>query len=95
MRVTIVLLCLFVGTARLWLLNGQLFTNAIFAIPFYLAAAIVSAASFLDPRRPGWRRWAWGLATLLTVLLAAFTVLSLPSAYRFQEGFNKALARPR
>jgi hypothetical protein len=93
MKVIIVLLCLFVGTARLGLLNGQTFTNALYALPFFLAAAVISAATFLDRRTSGYRRWAWGLATFLTAFLVAVTLLSLPSAYRSQEGFNEAPRR--
>jgi hypothetical protein len=94
MKVTIVLSCLLVGTAWLCLLNGQTFTNSLVALPFFLAAVVVSAAAFLEPRLSNSRRWAWGVATFVTVLLTAFTVLSLPSAYRFQEGFNQAMRGP-
>jgi hypothetical protein len=95
MKATIVLSCLILGIVPQLLLNGQVFTHAIVALPFLTAATVVSGATFLDPRMSVPRRWAWGFTTLLTALLAAFTLLSLPSAYRFQEGFNKALARHR
>jgi hypothetical protein len=95
MKVIIVLLCLFVGITRLWLLNGQTFTNALIALPFFSAAVALSAASALRHRTPGYQRMAWGLVTMLTAILAIGILVSLPSAYRFQEGFNKALARPR
>jgi hypothetical protein len=95
MKATIVFCCVILGVVPQLLLNGQVFTNALVALPFLTTAAVVSAATFLDRRTPGRRRWAWGFATVLTALLVAVTLLSLPSAYRFQEEFNQVLPRLR
>lgn len=90
MRAAIVLVCLCVGVVPLWLLNGQTFTNSVIALPFFLVPIVLCAATALDRRTPEHQRRAWRLATMLTALLAIGLLLTLPSAYRFQEGFNKA-----
>ena len=89
MRVTIVLACLCIGAIPLFLLNGQTFTNTLIALPFFLISIVLSAAFHLDRRTRESQKRAWSLATLLLILLASGIVLTLPGAYRSQEGFNK------
>jgi hypothetical protein len=86
-----VLVCLCVGVSPLCLLNGQTFTNSLIALPFFSASIVLCAAFALDRRTPEDRRRAWRLATMLTALLAISILLTLPSAYRSQQGFNKAI----
>ena len=89
MRVTIVLFCLCVGLIPLCLLNGQTFTNSLIALPFFLAPIVLGVSFALDRRTPADQKRAWRLATMLMALLAIGILLTLPSAYRFQEAFNK------
>ena len=93
MRVTIVLVCLCVGVIPLLLLNGQTFTNTLIALPFFLISIVLCAAFALDRRTQEDQKRAWRLATMLMALLAIGILLTLPWAYRFQEGFNKAVRR--
>ncbi len=93
MRVTIVLVCLCVGLIPLCLLNGQSFTNTLIALPFFLVPIVLCAAYSLDRRTPEDQKRAWRLATMLMALPAIVIFFTLPSAYRFQEGFNKAIRR--
>ncbi len=91
MRVAIVLVCLCMGAIPLCLLNGQTFTNALIALPFFLVPIVVCAAFAQDQRTPDDQKRAWRLATMLTALLAISIILTLPSAYRSQERFNKVI----
>ncbi len=92
MRVAIVLMCLSVGLVPLLLLNGQTFTNRLVAIPVFLVPIVLCARFAMDRRTPDVQRRAWRLATMMMVLLAIIVILTLPSAYRFQAGFNKTRA---
>ncbi len=91
MRVIVVLVCVCVGVIPLWLLNGQTFTNTLIALPFFLIPIVLCAVFALDRRIPEDQKRAWRIATMLMALLAIGILLTLPSAYRFQEGFNKAI----
>jgi hypothetical protein len=88
-RVAVILVCLCVGAIPLCLLNGQTFTNALVALPFFLIPVILCAAFALDRRTPDDRRRAWRFATTLTTILSVSVLFTLPSAYRFQNGFNE------
>jgi hypothetical protein len=94
-RVTIVLACLLLGVVPLLQLNGQAFTNALIALPLFLAATALCIATSLDRRTPEHRKSAWRLATMLTGLVAMIIILSLPSARRSQAGFNESIIRAR
>ncbi len=91
----LVCLCIFVGLNPLLLLNGQTFTNTLIAFPFFLVPVVLCAAHALDRRTPKDHKRAWRLATMLMALLTIVLLLSLPSAYRFQKGFNSAVHRAR
>lgn len=90
MRVAIVLVCLCVTVIPLLLLDGQTFTNSLSALTLFLVPIVLCAKCALDPRTPEGQKRAWRLATMLMGLLAICILVQLPSAYRFQEGFNKA-----
>jgi hypothetical protein len=94
-RTTIVVACLFLGVLPLLQLNGQAFTNALIALPFFLAATALCSATALSGRTPEHRKRAWRFATMLTGLVAIVIILGLPSARRFQAGFNKSIIRAR
>lgn len=85
--------CICVGVIPLLLLNGQTFTNTLIALPFFLVPIVLCATFALDRRTPERQKRAWRLATMLMALLAIVILLTLPWAYRFQEGFNKAVRR--
>jgi hypothetical protein len=89
-RAAIVVVCLCVGVIPLLLLNGQTFTNSLIALSYFLVSIVLCVATALDRRIPEDHQIAWRLSTMLTALLVLGILLSLPSAYRFQEGFNKA-----
>jgi hypothetical protein len=92
-RTTIVVACLFLGVLPLLQLNGQAFTNALVALPFLLATTALCIATALDRRTPEHRKRAWRLATMLTALLATVIIVGLPSARRYQAGFNESIIR--
>ncbi len=92
MKVAIVLLFLCLGLIPLWLLNGQIFTNTLVAIPFFLVPIVLCARFAMDRRTPEEQMRAWRLATVLAALLAIIILLTLPSAYRFQAAFNRTKA---
>jgi len=94
-KAIVVLVCLCVGVIPLLLLNGQTFTNSLIALPFFLVPIVLCAVGALDRRTPKDQRRAWRLATMLMALLAIGVLLNLPSAYRLQEGFNRAIHRAR
>lgn len=92
-RLTIVLACVVLGVLPLFQLNGQSFTNALFALPLFLAATALCVATALGRRTPEHRKRAWRFASILTGLLTFGIILSLPSARRSQAGFNKSIVR--
>jgi len=94
-KATVVLVCLCVGVIPLLLLNGQTFTNSLIALPFFLVPIVLCAAYALDRRTPRDQKRAGRLATMLIALLATGILLNLPSAYRFQAAFNRAVHRAR
>jgi len=94
-RAIVVLVCLSVGVIPLLSLNGQTFTNSLIALPFFLIPIVLCAATALDPRTPNDQKRAWRLAPMLMALLAIGILLNLPSAFRFQEGFNRAVRQAR
>jgi hypothetical protein len=94
-RTTIVAACLFLGVLPLLQLNGQAFTNALFALPFFLAATALCSATALDRRTPEHRKRTWRFAIMLTGLLAIVIILGLPSARRSQDRFNESIIRAR
>ena len=89
MRMTLATLLLAASLIFPVLLNGQTFTNSLVGI----ACAVASVAMAVRPARdrggPGARRLWGGIVSGLGVLVAVVLAVGLPSAYRFQTGFNR------
>ena len=81
---------LFVGVIFLLLLNGQVFTNGI----VFLGCAVLSATLWVPHLFPSPRnehaRLAFYILLAHLVLIATFAS-SLPSRYRWQQGFNDTI----
>jgi hypothetical protein len=95
MRITIAVLCLFFGLVFPSLLNGQTFTNSVLGIAFATAAVALAIGPARNRNVSGYRLGASRVVLGLGVLLAAFLVAQLPSAYRFQTGFNHKIQELR
>jgi hypothetical protein len=91
MRV-IALLALLFGTMFQMLLDGQVFTHAVFGIICGIAAVIGGLASARKDYVDEGRRWLGRIMAGLGLALAIFCVIQLPSAYGRQARFN-ALSR--
>jgi hypothetical protein len=84
MRV-VALLALIPGYCVQFLLDGQLFTHAVIGI----VCGLVAVVSGLGSRKGDARHRSVGLILAgFGLVLALWCVVSLPSAYKFQERFN-------
>jgi hypothetical protein len=88
-RVAILLGCLGAGVIPLLLLNGQHFTNALAALPFFLLSTALCVRFAADCRTPVDQRRAWRLASMLLAIFTIAILIGLPSAYRRQATFKK------
>jgi hypothetical protein len=95
MRLTCAIILLAVGLVFQALLNGQTFTNGLIGLACALASVAVALSAARDRHAPStahvWARVVAALAILLTIIVAA----GLPSAYRFQAGFNRRVKELR
>jgi hypothetical protein len=91
MHLIAAVVCLLIGIGFPLLLNGQTFTNSVLGIVF--AGAAVGLA--WDWRDYEARRTARRIVAVLGVLLGVVLVAQLPSAYRFQRGFNRRVEQLR
>jgi len=94
MRV-IALLALLFGFMGLLLLDGQVFTHAVFGIICGIAAVGSGLASARKDYSNEGRRWLGRILAILGAMLALFCVTRLPSAYRFQIRFNERSKKAR
>jgi hypothetical protein len=95
MRLIVAMLFPTLGLAFPSLLNGQTFTNSLVGIACPSAAVAPGAGLARDPRARAARLRAGRIVVGLAVLLAAALLAQLPSAYRFQAGFNRRLEQLR
>ena len=84
MRV-IALLALLFGFLAQWILNGQVFTHAVFGIVCGLTALACGLASARKDRP---HRWEGRIMAGLGFALGVWCLVMIPSAWRFQEKFN-------
>ena len=89
MRLVFAIVFLMLGLAFPLVLNGQTFTNSLLG----LAGAGLAAVMALGPAWRGRPKASLGRARTVVAGLAALLsfalVVQLPSAYRFQAGFNR------
>jgi multisubunit Na+/H+ antiporter MnhB subunit len=90
MRLLVALLFLMLGVALPLPLNGQTFTNSLFGIVCALLALALGVLPARSKGSAGSRRRAGRIVAVLAGVLALFLLGQLPSAYRFQRGFNRA-----
>jgi hypothetical protein len=95
MRLVLALMLLMFGFAFPLLLNGQTFTNSVVGLAFVSAAAALALGSARGARESDSTRWSAWLIFVLAVLLGSALLAQLPSAYRFQRGFNRQMERLR
>jgi hypothetical protein len=84
MRVSALLALLF-GTVQQGLLDGQVFTHAVFGIACGIAALFCGLSS---ARKNHSHRWEGRIMAGLGLALGIWCVAMLPSSYRFQQKFN-------
>jgi hypothetical protein len=82
----IALLSLMFGVMGLMLLDGQVFTHAMVGIFCGIVAAVCGVVL---TRRGGKPRWTGWIFAILGLTLAIWCGIESPSAYRFQDNFNK------
>ncbi len=84
MRV-IALLALIFGFTMQMLLDGQVFTHAVFGIACGVAAVVCGLAASRKDRRYRWEGW---IMAGLGFALGVWCMVMLPSSYQRQERFN-------
>ena len=94
MRV-IAILAILLGVFAQMLLDGQVFTHALFGLICGLIA--IACALFSLRRKPTVRSRKFGAWILIAcgLALAIGSLLSLPSTYRYQKQFNERMERIR
>jgi hypothetical protein len=77
------------------LLNGQPFTNSLIGLSCALGACALALAPARDAQATNTRRLAGRIVVGLSLVLAVALAAQLPSAYRFQAGFNRRVKEIR
>ena len=91
MRVVVAAFFLLLGATFPGLRNGQTFTHDLLAIAAFSAAVALALRPARDTHIPRGGLWAARAVVGLGVLMAALLISGLPSSYRFQVRFNRAV----
>lgn len=95
MRLAVLLFCLLLGTTFPLLLNGQTFNNSLLGLGFALTALALTVTGTASTRSAAIERGLPRIIAALAVLLAAFLLAQLPTAYHYQTNFNRRSAQLR